>query len=149
MWLLSFGPMTRAVRMRLTRPALSWRSLTRRLREERLLSAECLAASCSTRSDRKHWFTTLISKLGPVTQRGGRRGEGKASSLSHLKVNELRRSVFGYAEHRLATKICDCGVGPRQSHQPVFCFCLFNELLTLMIPNICWTLTVHDGNKPN
>lgn len=25
---------------------------------------------------------------------------------------------------------------------------VFNELLTLMIPNICWTLTVYDGIKP-
>lgn len=24
----------------------------------------------------------------------------------------------------------------------------FNELLTLLIPNICWTLAVHDGIKP-
>lgn len=54
MLLLLFGLMTRAVRMCLSHPALSWRSLTQRLREERLLSGECLAASCSARSDQKH-----------------------------------------------------------------------------------------------
>lgn len=120
--LLLFGLMTRTVRMCLTHPALLWRSLTHRLREERLLSGECLSASCSARSDQKHWFTTLISKHGPVTQQGGREGEGKAFSPSHLKVNELRCSVFGYMEHQLATKIWDCGANPDNHTSPFFVF---------------------------
>lgn len=134
-------------------PALMRRPFTRRLQQDWFLSG---GVSCrllqpgSIRSGQEHWFISLISKQGWWLS-----GRKNTFCLSHLKVNELQCCCFFWYTAQASHKeentkkvrvVHSHNLTSLSSH--FFLGYVFNELLTLMIPNICWPRTVHDGIKP-
>lgn len=100
----------------------------------RMLSHSFLR-SCSIRSDQKHWFISLISKQGPVTQR-------EEKHILPVTFESQWAPVFFDITHQLATKKGKCSVrSDNHSHLSfniyflgVFLFVFFTDKFLMS----CW-----------